>query len=91
MYVYVLIEPSSSLSNVQRFFARVEQSLASIWCKLQLEQDAARTCNLHMDTDMLCSCTHVQVVLLLHPAPTCIDGCWCMAFSNLCCVGEIAN
>ena len=85
----VLIELSSLLSNVQWLVARGKQSLASIWCKW--EQDAATTCNWHMDTDLLCSCAYVQVVLLLHPAPTCIDGCWCLAFSYLCCVGGISN
>ena len=47
---------------------------------------AATTCNLHMGTYMFCSCAHMQVALLLHPAPTCVDGCWCqvpLTFSKL--------
>ena len=40
----------------------------------KLEQEAATTCNLHMGTYMLRSCAHVQVVLLLHPTPTCAGG-----------------
>ena len=50
-----------------------------------LERDAATTCNLHMGTYMHRRCAHVQVVLLLHPVPTCTYGCWCpvpLTFSN---------
>ena len=39
-----------------------------------------------MGTYMPRSCVHVQVALLLHPTPTCTDGCWCpvpLTFSNL--------
>ena len=44
-----------------------------------------------LDTVLRCtymhrSCAHVKVALLLHPAPTCADGCWCLVpltFSNL--------
>ena len=33
-----------------------------------------------------CKCPRASCMLLLHPAPTCADGCWCpvpLTFSNL--------
>ena len=52
--------------------------LPSTRCGMQQQQ---ATC-----TWALASCAHVQVVLLLHPTPTCADGCWYpvpITFSNL--------
>ena len=33
--------------------------------------------NMQLAHHMLHSGAHVRVVLLLHPAPTCTNGCWC--------------
>ena len=61
---------------------RAPSSIGTSWSGMQQEHAIctwALTC-------MHRSCAQTQIVFLLHPAPTCVDGCWCpvpLTCSNL--------
>ena len=72
LYIYIYICYCLHSMQPQCQGDRAPAYISTSWSGMQ-----QLTCNLHMGTYMHHSCVHVQVVLLLHPAPTCTDGCWC--------------
>ena len=70
------------LSSLPPFFhLRTSWEISATWHYTYAAQYRVASC------DLLCSCAHVQDVLLLHPTRTCTNGCWCpvpLTFSNLC-------